>query len=68
MFMNEVYKNLVDYDENLCRVIVVEVLVCRIVYNLLIDKLESVMSIRYWYCESDGDELVFSSVLEMVID
>lgn len=68
MLMNEAYKNPADYDENLCRATAAEVLARRIVHNLPIDKLESVMSTRYRYRESDGDESAPSSALETAID
>ncbi|OWZ56704.1 calcium activated cation channel [Cryptococcus neoformans var. grubii Br795] len=68
MFMNEANKNPADYDENLCRATAAEVLARRIVHNLPVDKLESVMSARYRYRESDGDESAPSSALETAID
>ncbi|KAE8541268.1 hypothetical protein D1P53_002625 [Cryptococcus gattii VGV] len=68
LFMAEAHNNPADYDENLCRATAAEVLARRIVHNLPIDKLESIMSTRYRYRESDGDESAPSSALEIAID
>ncbi|WVF67133.1 hypothetical protein IAT40_001878 [Kwoniella sp. CBS 6097] len=67
-FMKEAYANPADYDENLCRGTAAEVLARRIVHNLAVDRLESVMSTRYRYRESDGDESAPTSALETAID
>lgn len=66
--MAEAHNNPADYDENLCRATAAEVLARRIVHNLPIDKLESIMSTRYRYRESDGDESAPSSALEIAAD
>lgn len=66
--MAEAHNNPADYDENLCRATAAEVLARRIVHNLPIDKLESIMSTRYRYRESDGDESAPSSALEIAVD
>ncbi|KIR69162.1 calcium activated cation channel [Cryptococcus bacillisporus CA1873] len=68
IFMAEAHNNPADYDENLCRATAAEVLARRIVHNLPIDKLESIMSTRYRYRESDGDESAPSSALEIAVD
>ncbi|WRT65647.1 uncharacterized protein IL334_002592 [Kwoniella shivajii] len=67
-FMKEAYANPADYDENLCRATAAECLARRIVHNLPVDRLESVMSTRYRYRESDGDESAPTSALETAID
>ncbi|TYJ58757.1 hypothetical protein B9479_000593 [Cryptococcus floricola] len=67
-FISEAYKNPADYDENTCRGLAAEVLARRIVHNLPTDRLESVMSTRYRYRESDGDVSAPTSALETAID
>ncbi|WWC60249.1 uncharacterized protein I303_102815 [Kwoniella dejecticola CBS 10117] len=67
-FMKEAYANPADYDENLCRAVAAECLARRIVHNLPVDRLESVMSTRYRYKESDGDDSAPMSALETAID
>ncbi|WVQ73691.1 hypothetical protein IAR50_003271 [Cryptococcus sp. DSM 104548] len=68
IFISEAYKNPADYDENTCRGLAAEVLARRIVHNLPTDRLESVMSTRYRYRESDGDVSAPTSALETAID
>ncbi|WWC87828.1 uncharacterized protein L201_002720 [Kwoniella dendrophila CBS 6074] len=67
-FMKEANANPADYDENLCRATAAECLARRIVHNLPVDRLESVMSTRYRYKESDGDDSAPTSALETAID
>ncbi|WWC97015.1 hypothetical protein V866_003892 [Kwoniella sp. B9012] len=67
-FMKEAYANPADYDENLCRATAAECLARRIVHNLPVDRLESVMSTRYRYKEGDGDDSPPVSALETAID
>ncbi|WVR03896.1 hypothetical protein IAU60_000895 [Kwoniella sp. DSM 27419] len=67
-FMTEAYANPADYDENVIRAVAAEVLARRIVHNLPVDRLESVMSTRYRFRESDGDESAPTSALETAID
>ncbi|KAK8861535.1 hypothetical protein IAR55_002357 [Kwoniella newhampshirensis] len=67
-FTRDAYANPADYDENLVRAVAAEVLARRIVHNLSVDRLESVMSTRYRYRESDGDTSAPTSALETAID
>ncbi|WWD16556.1 hypothetical protein CI109_100983 [Kwoniella shandongensis] len=67
-FTRDAYANPADYDENLVRAVAAEVLARRIVHNLNVDRLESVMSTRYRYRESDGDTSAPTSALETAID
>lgn len=66
--MKDAYHNPADYDENICRAKACEVLARRIVHNLSQDRLESVMSTRFRYRESDGDVSAATSCLETAID
>jgi hypothetical protein len=66
--MRDAYNNPADYDENLCRATACEVLARRIVHTIPQDRLESVMSTRFRYRESDGDISAASSCLETAID
>ncbi|ORY27438.1 hypothetical protein BCR39DRAFT_538029 [Naematelia encephala] len=67
-FIRDGYLNPPDYDEAQCRATACEVLARRIVHNLPIDRLESVMSTRYKYRQSDGAESAPTSCLEAAID
>jgi hypothetical protein len=67
-FMADGYANPADWDEALCRATACEVLARRIVHNLPVDRLESVMSTRFRYRESDGDVSAPTSCLETAID
>lgn len=67
-FMHDGYMNPPDYDESLCRATACEVLARRIVHNLQVDRLESVMSTRFRYRESDGAVSAPTSCLETAID
>lgn len=66
--MKDAYANPADYDENLCRATACEVLARRLVHNLPGGRLESVMSTRFRYRESDGDASAPVSALETAID
>lgn len=66
--MKDAYSNPADYDENLVRAMACEVLARRIVHNLPAGRLESVMSTRFRYRESDGDASAPVSALETAID
>lgn len=66
--MRDAYLNPPDYDESICRATACEVLARRIIHNLPPDRLESVMSTRFRYRESDGDESAPTSALESAID
>ncbi|WVO13318.1 hypothetical protein L204_100932 [Cryptococcus depauperatus] len=68
IFTAEAYSNPADWGESLCRGTAAEVLARRIVHTLPIDRLESVMSTRYRYRESDGDNSAPTSALETAID
>ncbi|ORX33691.1 calcium activated cation channel [Kockovaella imperatae] len=68
LFIREGYHNPPDYDECRCRAVACEVLARRIVHILPKDRLESVMSGRHRYRESDGDISAPVSCLEMAID
>ncbi|KAJ9120472.1 hypothetical protein QFC24_005145 [Naganishia onofrii] len=67
-FLRDANRNPADYDENLCRSIACETLARRIVHDLPVDRLESVMSTRYRYREADGDESSPVSALETAVD
>ena len=67
-FMKDAYANPADYDENICRATACEVLARRLVHNLPAGRLESVMSTRFRYRESDGDASAPVSALETAID
>lgn len=66
--MRDAYLNPPDYGESICRATACEVLARRIVHNLAVDRLESVMSTRFRYRESDGDASAPTSALETAID
>lgn len=66
--MRDGYLNPPDYDESLCRATACEVLARRIIHTLPADRLESVMSSRFRYRESDGDASAPTSALETAID
>ncbi|EIW66614.1 hypothetical protein TREMEDRAFT_74757 [Tremella mesenterica DSM 1558] len=68
LFVKEGYQNPADYDECCCRATACEVLARRIVHNLPADRLESVMSTRFRYRDSDGDVSAATSLLETAID
>ena len=67
-FIRDGYANPPDFEESLCRATACEVLARRIVHNLPVDRLESVMSTRFRYRESDGDVSAPTSCLEIAID
>ena len=67
-FMRDAYSNPPDFDESVCRATACEVLARRIVHNLPVDRLESVMSTRCRYRTSDGDISAPISCLETAID
>ena len=67
-FLRDGYLNPPDYDESLCRATACEVLARRIIHTIPPDRLESVMSARFRYRESDGDESPATSCLETAID
>ncbi|GFZ42615.1 hypothetical protein JCM24511_00332 [Saitozyma sp. JCM 24511] len=67
-FIRDGNLNPADYDEGVCRATACEVLARRIVHNLRLDRLESVMSTRFRYRDSDGDVSAPTSTLETAID
>jgi len=67
-FMRDAYLNPPDYGESVCRATACETLARRIVHTLDPDRLESVMSTRFRYRESDGDASAPISALESAID
>jgi hypothetical protein len=66
--MKDAVLNPPDYGESVCRATACEVLARRIVHTLDPDRLESVMSTRFRYRESDGDASAPTSALESAID
>ncbi|KAK4688082.1 hypothetical protein P7C73_g2044, partial [Tremellales sp. Uapishka_1] len=67
-FLRDAYANPADYDEGMVRATACEVLARRIVHNLPVDRLESVMSTRLRYKQLDGDDSPPTSALELAID
>jgi hypothetical protein len=67
-FMRDGRINPPDWDESVCRAIACEVLARRIVHTFSDDRLDSVMSSRFRYRETDGDVSAPTSALETAID
>jgi len=67
-FLVDAKNNPADFDENMVRSVACEVLARRVVHTLPVDRLESVMSTRWRYRESDGDVSATVSTLETAID
>jgi hypothetical protein len=68
MFMREGYMNPTDYEETLCRGTACEAIARRMLRKFPVDRLQTVMSTRFRYRESDGGASAPQSALELAID
>jgi hypothetical protein len=67
-FMYEANHNPADYGENHGRAVACEVLARRVVHLSPPDRLNDIMSTRFYHLEWDGETGDFSTALELAID
>ncbi|TIC50748.1 hypothetical protein E3Q04_03994 [Wallemia mellicola] len=67
-FKSEALEDQSDYDEHICRSVACEALARYVVRRVDAERLPKLLSKRFSYVESDGDNSTPSSVLELAID